>query len=57
MHTKTLYFVYVWGAPVKLIVMIFGTARDLTNVIYRAKVCIDRFKIFRFTAGESWGLS
>ena len=38
------YFAYVWGAPVQPIVMIFGTARDLADVIDRAKVCIDRFK-------------
>ena len=33
------------GAPVQPIVMIFGTARDLTDVINRANLCIDLFRV------------
>ena len=50
---KQLYFTYVWGVPEKLIVMIFGTARNLANVINRTKFSIDRFNGFGLSKGQS----
>ena len=55
-HTKTLYFAYVWGSSVQTIVIIFGTARYITDVIHLAKYCIDRFRGFGLGQGQSSGL-
>ena len=43
------------GAPVQPIVMIFGTARDLADIINPAKFCFDQFRGFGLRKGQSWG--
>ena len=43
------------GAPVQPIVMIFSTARDLADIIKRAKFYIDRFLGFGPSMGQIWG--
>ena len=48
---------YVWmcgSSPVQQIVMIFGTSRDLADVISHAEFCIDQFKGFGHRKGQSW---
>ena len=44
------------GVPVQPIVMIFGTVRDLTDVINRVKVVSIGFKGFGLRKGQSLGL-
>ena len=36
--------------------MIFGTPREIADVISRANVCIDRLRGFGLTKGQIWGL-
>ena len=43
------------GAAVQPIVMIFGTAQDIDNIINGAKFWIDRFEGFRLRKGQNWG--
>ena len=45
----------VWGAPGQQIVIIFGAARDLADVIMIVTVCIDQFKGFGLKKGQSCG--
>ena len=44
------------GAPAQPIVVIFGTARDLSDIIDHAKSCIDRFRGFGPSKSQSLGL-
>ena len=44
------------SAPAHSILMIFGTVRDLAELIIGAKFCVDRFKGFRLIEGQNWGL-
>ena len=43
------------GAPVQPIVMIFGTACDLANIIKPAKFYFDQFRGFGPSKGQSCG--
>ena len=53
--TENVFRVYV-RRPLQPIVMLFSTARDLADLINRAKLGIDRFKGFGLREGQSWGL-
>ena len=54
-HAK-LYILRMCGsAPMQPIVVIFGTARDIADVISSAKFCIDRFSGFGLEKGQNWG--
>ena len=55
---KTFYFTYVKKCScMQPIFKICGTARDLTDVINRAKFCIDCFKGFGLRKESKYGLS
>ena len=42
------------GAPVQPIIMNFGAAQDIDDVINRAKFFFDRFKGFGLRKGQIW---
>ena len=54
-HEKAYHVCVGAPRPAQPIVMIFGAARDLTDMINRAKFNIDRFKGFGIAKGQIWG--